>query len=216
MRFQRNPDLEETLLDDMLAKLDEGYVKQSPSLTDMLYCLTKAWYDNLYNAPKSRKTKLYFTIGLALEKAIVKDKVEPTTGNYDGIFYHIDSMDFEEMLELKSTRIRANKDPENLSESWLKQIMGYLKTQGRTRAKLAVIHIIEPEIAAWDLEFDQSEIDANWKWITDRRQIWNESVSSGEAPREFTYNVGTWECKGRDSQCTYLTLCEGRKAARGL
>ena len=208
MKWQRNEPLEEELLDTMLERVNAGYVKQSPSITDLIYCLTKTYYDATCRIPPTRKTKLYFTIGLGLEAALVKDKSIATTGEHDGIYYHIDSMDYDHLLELKSTRISSKKQPNEFSQSWLKQIKGYLKTQNRTRASLAVLHIgSPPEIILWDLEFEQGEIDINWQWLLSRKAVWDQAVLENEPPESYRYNED-WECR----DCVYATLCEARKA----
>ena len=101
--------------------------------------------------------------------------------------------------------ILLEKDPKT---GWLKQVMGYAKTQGLTRVDFAILHLIQPELLCWTVDFEQWEIDENWKWLQDRKEIWDQAVTSGEAPKPFTYNE-LWECKG----CSYKLVCDARSMA---
>lgn len=208
VQFRRDEGLEEVILDEMI-EANSDTTRKHPSVTDLMYCLTKAYYQQA-GAVHSRKTKMYFALGLGLEANLLSDRrIEVATGEFEGINYHIDSLDKGDLVELKTTRLAPTKFPEGTPIKWLQQIMAYCKTQGRTKAKLVVLHIIQAEIIAWDLEFDQREIDKNWAWLQERKQVWYQSEESGDAPTEFAYNED-WECK----DCVYKVICDSREMLR--
>ena len=205
MRFQRNEGLEESLLDEMLERNRDERVQ--PSVTTLIYCLTKGYYDNTMKIQPSRKTKLYFVIGLGLESVLVKPKGIQAEGERDGIHYHIDSLDYESLFELKSTRQGPKSTPNEFSPAWHKQIKGYLyASDSGTKATLAVLHIIQPGIAVWELEYEQGEIDYNWAWLLERKVVWDQAIETNTPPTPFQYNED-WECR----ECVYKTLCEANK-----
>ena len=206
MLYQRNEHLEDQLLDELMAEIEDPSRKdQHPSVTDLIYCLTKSYLDMKQDKiVHTRQTKLFFTIGLGLEKAmLVARRDTPTNGQHDGIWYHLDSLDHDNLIEFKSTRVKAGTEPEKLPEGWMKQIKSYLKTQGQTKCSLVVLHIIQPEIICWDIEFSQEEIDEQWAWLQNRKAEWEVYVGNGEVPRPFTFNE-PWECL----RCSYKFFCD--------
>src|SRR3990167_704582 len=93
---------------------NENRTNQWPSVTVLISCLTKAYYDRQRKAitqPPRRQLMLYAT-GLAIEKVLLGDKQMPTSGSLNGIWYHTDSVtDYGTILdEVKSTRLSMSKD----------------------------------------------------------------------------------------------------------
>lgn len=203
--------LEDKLLDEMMEEIEEDRTAMHPSVTDLIDCLTKTYY-NAQSArpPHTKRTKLYFLIGLGLERALlVKRKGEPTYGVTEGIHWHVDSLD-EGLIELKSTRANPNKGEDGFSERWLRQIKSYLSAIGQGTVDLAIVYLIQPEFAVYRLTFDQHELDMNWSWMKLRRDVWNRHQEEGTSPKAFTYNED-WECR----DCAYKLICE-TKSRMGL
>ena len=211
MKYQRDEGLDLQILSEMMAEIDDP-TRQHPSVTDLIYCLTKSAHDSWGSkAEPSRQTKLYFTIGLGLEKALLSGrKVEPIAGVFEGIHYHLDSIDNDVLTELKTTRIGVKKTPDEFPQGWLKQIMAYCYVTNRTTAKLVVLHVIQPEIQSWELEFTPEEVASNWNWLRSRRETWEYFRDREEYPTQFTYNEA-WECK----ECVYKLVCDARQMTIG-
>jgi len=209
MRYTRFHGFENTILDEMMEEIKEE--RKQPSVTSLIYCLTKGQLDQQYGANPSRTTKLYFTIGLGLERnLLVGRKKELANGELEGISYHIDSLDNDMLVELKSTRMSTSTKewaeeyfPERIPEGWSKQLKAYCKVTNRLDAYLVVLHIIQPEISCWALEFSQEEIDENWAWLISRRDSWNYFAKSNLLPPPYQYNMG-WEC----ANCSYNLICK--------
>src|SRR3990167_3743522 len=189
----------------MMANIKDPY-RMHPSVTDLIYCLTKTFMDSEQEEVQhSRQTKLFFTTGLALEQTLLTNRrTTLASGQLEGIYYHIDSLDHTNMIEFKSTRIKAGTEPDKLS--YHKQIMAYLKTQGQTKVSLVILHVIQPELIAWNIEYTQEEIDSNWAWLQQRKDEWLVFKALGEVPTPYTFNQN-WECR----RCNYKFYCTAYK-----
>lgn len=212
MRYERNEQLEMETLQRYLG--DSRDEREHPTLTDLIYCLTKASYlERIQKEGRvwypSRRTMLFFVLGLGLEQALLRERGGKLSGILDGIPYHLDDFDDEGLMELKTTRARPNPEEPYLSEGWLKQIMGYCKTQGLTEINFVVLHLIQPEIQAWRLSFDQEEIDGNWEWLLERKKTYDHFKEKGEYPTPYEYRM-EWECNG----CDFATFCEAVSARK--
>ena len=223
MDWIRNTQLEDTILDDMTDAMYDGD-RHQPSVSGMIYCLTKTFYENEMIVPdeqgrrippRSRTTQLLFTTGLAFEKVLMGDKQVSEGGTYEGIQWHVDHFDFGELVEIKSTRAGTNKDPKKpyTSDGWLKQILAYCKVKGVNEGNLVILHMFGsgsppfPDLLAWHFTASQQEIDDNWTWIQQRAINYQHAVLTGEPPAPFQYNMD-WECR----DCTWKTVCDTRKA----
>lgn len=176
-----------------------------PSVTDLIGCLTKSYYDTepTNHLEPNDKTKLFFTIGLGLERnLLVLRKETPIYGETDGIHWHVDSLDGG-LIELKSTRANPNKGEGGISDRWQRQIKSYLKANNLREVDIAVIYLIQPEFIVWHITFDQWELDTHWEWMKQRRDVWNEAKATRTPPQAFRWNE-EWECK----ECPYKILCE--------
>lgn len=212
MKVQRNDHLASELLSEMMRDIAGDREGMHPSVTDLIGCLTKAWYDNEAGGrakiEPTDRTKLYFIIGLGLERALLVDrKVTPTYGETDGIHWHVDSLNSggarDGLLELKSTRANPNKGEEGLSDRYIKQVKSYLAANKLREVDLAIIYLIQPEFIVWHITFDQFELDMHWEWMKYRRDEYNRAKAANEPPKAFQWNE-EWECK----DCAYKILCE--------
>lgn len=205
MNVTRNDKLASTLLSEMMSEINENRTGMHPSVTDLIGCLTKSYYDTEpgNHLEPNDKTKLFFVIGLGLERnLLVLRKETPTYGETDGIHWHVDSLDGG-LIELKSTRANPNKGENGISDRYQLQIKSYLKANNLREVDLAIIYLIQPEFIVWHITFDQWELDTHWEWMKQRRDVWNEAKASRTPPKAFTWNQ-EWECK----ECPYKILCE--------
>jgi len=197
----------------MMEEIKENREGQHPSVTDLIDCLTKTYYDSepSNHLEINNKTKLYFLIGLGLERSLlVSRKKLPIYGVTEGIHWHVDSLD-EGLLELKSTRISPKNAPDNFSQRWMKQVKSYLVANGLKECDLAVIYLVQPEFVVWHLAFDSMELDIHWEWMKRRRDVWNEAKTTRVPPKAYEWNAeggpNSWDCK----ECSYKIICELNK-----
>lgn len=206
MNVTRNDRLAETLLDEMMKEISEDREGQHPSVTDLIGCLTKSYYDTeeTNTLTLNFKTKLFFLIGLGLERnLLVSRKKYPIYGETDGIHWHVDSLD-EGLLELKSTRMSPKTIEEGKwSDRWMRQVKSYLRANNLLHVDFAIIFLIQPDFIAYRLTFSQFELDTHWEWMKSRRDVWNQAKATRTPPKAFAWNE-EWECK----ECPYKLLCE--------
>jgi hypothetical protein len=212
VQFQEDPQAATEILD----KFFKGFVVpgeregQHPSVTDLIYCLTKSYWNVYSKIPESEKTRIYFVLGLALEKALIGTiESGEDAGEFQGIHYHLDLVDEQGLQEVKTTRKSAKTTPETFPNGWMKQIMGYCVATGKSEATFYILHIIQAEIKAWRIQFDPTELAMNWKWLEERKAVWDRAVVEGKAPTSYKYNE-KWECR----DCVYSTRCEAMKFIR--
>lgn len=214
MNVIRDELLENTLLDELMAEMEDGE-RQHPSVTDLIYCMTAKFYNMQLGDKKpevTRKMKLFFTIGIGVEKVLlVKRKMTPIAGEHEGIYYHVDSLDGfnTKLMEVKTTRKPVKGFEATASDGWLKQVMAYCKATGETSVEFAIVHLIQAELQCYRVEFTQQEIDDNWEWLQGRKKVWNEALATGGYPQEYLYNE-PWECK----ECVFAAICEMRSRVR--
>lgn len=212
LQILHNDQLTTELLDEFMESYAEDRTGQHPSVSDLIHCITRSYYDAQQPVVHSNQTKVYFLIGLGLEEAILgrRQRVNKS-GQYNGVYYHLDSLDAG-WFELKSTRSSPNPSKDGSkpggAEGYLqngfalRQFLSYAKTQNRTELDLGIIWLIQGGFDVYRVQFTQEEVDTNWEWISIRRDVYNEAVSTGVPPKAFAWNED-WECKN----CSYQMMC---------
>ena len=200
--------------------------KPLPHVTELIYCLTRSWYNRKKPLPPTPKETMLFAVGVGLEQVLLKQHRQhigccnsnpaPCPG-YDGIHYDIDFLDYEEETgELKSTRISSASFIERMPETWKKQVLSYLKVRARTLIILPAMHLMGdykppfPDLRVWKGVATQEEIDTHWEWMVMRRDIYLDAMERDEPPKQFTYQE-PWEC----DNCAYKLLCDARQSMEG-
>lgn len=191
--------------------IEEDRSGQHPSVTDLLSCLTKSYYN--YSSGKleyTKQTKIFFLIGLGLEQALLSTRKEQAIGGQtDGIFWHVDSRDHG-LVEMKSTRASVKKQAGgDFPESWILQTKSYCKVIGTLEVDVAIVYLIPADFRVYRISYSEEEIEDNWSWMLGRKEVWDRAVETGQAPASFMYNAD-YECKA----CQYLLLCNMRKELR--
>jgi hypothetical protein len=130
------------------------------------------------------------------------------SGNRDGIFYHVDSLDGG-LIEVKSTRASVKRTEEKFSDRWLRQTKSYAVATGVNFLDVAVIYLIPGDFRVYRVEYDGIELDVHWEWMKHRRDVWNKAKEIKKPPEAFRYNE-EYECNG----CQYKMICD-LKASMG-
>ena len=213
MDWQENPRLADQILgliaEDM--KLD----KPLPHVTELIYCLTRSWYDRFDYIPLAPKEIVLFSIGVELGKGLLRTHRQEIGGVLDGIHYSIDFMDPEKQYhspppsvmgrlgELKSTRMSPKKLPEDFPLTWRKQLLAYMKANNSLEAIYSVIYVQPAVMKVWEVTATQSEVEENWAWLLERKETYMDFIATGKPPTPFQYNE-SWECKF----CRYKLICD--------
>lgn len=215
-KYTRAPHVEDHILTLMHEDMkDPSRSAQIPSVSGLIKCLTKYYYDNNSNAAKtavpSRRLLMLFATGLGLESQLLRGRQFNQVLQVDGIWGHYDHLqDGDLLFELKSTRISSKRPPEDLPYD--KQIKSYFKMTGARKLYLTVLHLMGgyqppfPDLVVWDVEFDDKEVEDHWNWMKERRDVYAAAVEAGVAPKQFTYN-DEYECE----ECPYKAICDLRE-----
>lgn len=211
MKITQNPEIVREILD----KIVEEYVKDErtyPHVTQLIYCLTKSYFDITGNTKPTDEELLYFAIGWGLERVLLR--TQATAGEKDGVHYSPDFITLKgTKAELKTTRLSSSKTegPEyDLPEGWIKQMMAYCYANGSNKYTLVVYHLLgkwkppQPKMVGLSLEFAAEELEENWKRILERREILDKALRESTPPTPFEYRLGDWEC----AHCRYKIVCE--------
>lgn len=217
MKFERDPALEDELLDDMINSFYEPD-RHQPSVSGMIQCITRTYWENEVKMdnkpPLSRRETQLFAVGLALERVMLGARQRALKGEYDGIQWHVDHIGTDQdFIEFKSTRINMVDDNEpKVSDKWQKQVLAYFKALGLTEGHFVMLHIMGdrkppfPDVRAYRVITTQDEIDANWAWLKQRAISYLTAVQKQIPPTPFEWNE-EWECK----DCPWYGLCLARK-----
>jgi len=211
--WKENPQLGDQMLaliaEDM--KLD----KPLPHVTELIYCLTRSWYDRFDYIPLAPKEVVLFSIGVELGKGLLRKHRQEVDGVLDGIHWSIDFMDAEKqphspspsmidrLGELKSTRMSPKKQPADFPVTWTKQLLAYMKANDSLTAIYTVIYVQPAILKTWEVTATQQEVDANWEWMLARKETYMDFIGQGQAPTPFQYNED-WECR----HCRYRLVCD--------
>jgi len=202
----------------MLADLAEEIrlEKKHPHVTELIYCLTRSWYNRFRPLPPAPKETMLFVVGVGLEQVLLKAHRQHLQGEVDGIHYDMDFLDyFDQAGEMKSTRISLEKFLERMPVTWERQVLSYLHCEQHTKCTLAVVHLMGsykppfPDFMCWHGEALPSEIAGHWAWMLERKEVYLHYCEIGEPPPQFTYNED-WEC----GYCAYKMLCDANKIAQ--
>lgn len=221
MQWHRSP-LADKLLENWWSHVNDE-TRGEISITSMLRCLTKTYYENRFLNDTEDDLKITFGIGLALEAGILQGIQKPPVGVTDEIEWHGDHFDDEwGFIEVKTTRYgvnlpkaeqaktgRTQRTPEDFPESWLRQVKGYLYCNKLLKCNVVVLHIIQSELISWQLEFTQEELDENWAYIVERKDIYKQFQELKKPPTAFQYRAYDEECgRATPRQCPFLMLCD--------
>lgn len=203
MHVQKNDQLGNDLLDEMMAEIEEDRSGMHPSVTDLIYCLTKGFFSQYQPIVHNPQTKMFFITGLGLERALLaKRKEQALYGEFEGIHYHVDSKD-DTLIELKSTRMSQKVlEERGFPDNWLVQTKSYCKAVGVNKVDLAVIFLIPAKLEVYHITYEDWELDENWALMKARRDRWNQAVAEGVPPEPFKWNQ-EYECK----DCQYSMTC---------
>lgn len=220
MEFQEDSSLATRLLQDLGEELFEA--KPLPHLTELVYCLTRSFLNRFGPLPPTDSEVLLFMSGVGLERVLLKSHRQPHQGECEGIYYDVDFLDYDlRVAEFKSTRMSSKRPPEEFSEGWRRQVLGYLyclrEKDGAMEATLAVLFLMGnyappfPELRCWRAKASWDEIRKNWRWLQERKEVYLRHHAEARLPEPYKFCMD-WECKN----CRYSLLCEAWKAAQEL
>lgn len=194
-----------SVVDDIMSRISGNYVstygREGIHLTDTIYCLRKAYWNQTNSLPPTPDEVLYFLLGLGLQEVFLGGDNQ-TLAERDGIAISPDFWEQGILGELKTTRIGQKRLlAYDFPSGWIQQLMGYAKVMEVKQALLIVIPIIKPDVLSFVLTFTQEELDYNWGDRVHRAKLLEQAFSSKKLPVPFNQQ---WEC----DSCRYNLRCK--------
>lgn len=171
-------------------------------LTELIYCLTQAYWDKIMPLPYTKQQALTMALGIGLERVIIPEEKRAAIGTCEGIEYSPDFWyDGNIPSELKTTRMSTKKTyTREFPVTWVQQIMGYCYAEKKLEYGLSVVHLMGgykppfPEILGVKFIFTQQELNDNWNYLMWRKGVYIQSFAD-QMPATPTKWCQDWECK---------------------
>lgn len=222
MERVENPELVNTAYQVLYKSYHDESRRERIHLTDLIYCLTKSFFDKVVPLPPTEEEILLFALGLGLQKVLVPADKEAEAIHVDGISCSPDFISEQGLkAELKTTRqsslqtdkVSKIKTPKDFPDTWVDQIMGYCYAAQQVEYDLLILHMMGnyappfPQMVGWKLKFKKEELVGFWSHMLERKTILEFHLSQPEdeqvIPEPFNYNK-EWECK----YCRYKLQCD--------
>ena len=193
--------------------------------SDLVYCLNKSALRRRVGEETTDKEVLLFSLGWATQRWLTgKDEDEPEK-EVDGIKVTCDAVKGIVPWELKCT-FQSSAKPIEDNPHWIRQIMAQCYVQKTPVAYLSRLELVgnwksifgkkeeknmpeneKPTLHAFRLEFTQDELDRNWAWLRERKELFLQVIETGTLlPKAIALPSGqAWEC----DWCKFKLECEG-------
>ena len=193
MRIVENPEIERYVLDRLKSVRTDKHVH----VTDLIYCLRKAWYRIKGVEPMIDDSSIIATgFGRGMHDILEVAPLKEIPVEKDGIYGSID-MIADRVTEIKTTRYRLD-----IKEPWIKQIMSYLYMKGETEADVIVVDVARKKVKGYRIIFDNDELERHWRWMINRKRELEMYLEKDEPPPSTP--VYSWEC----DFCPYRHVCK--------
>jgi len=198
-----NPQMHKDITDHLVKKyqLHEKRINlPDVHLSSLVYCLTKAYWDDKQHLPPTKREVMLFALGYGLQSEMTPAEAETPVIINSGIVYRPDLVLRGRLGEMKTTRAKSGSP---LSETWMEYMMGGCFIKNTNEYDLAVLRVISAELETYTIEFTDDELCDNWEYLIQRRDIVVDSLTHSIMPDPFKYNK-EWECNG----CRYRIWCD--------
>jgi len=206
MRIREDEELKRALIEDLKGRFTH---REGIHLTDLIFCLRKAFFSKTTQEAFTEERILLYTIGLGWQ-----DKLPlPNPGQVfeeEGIKFSPDGWvekdDGRIFIEVKSTRAKT-RDPQEMKH-WVDQLKGYCALGRAREGVLVALHLMgdyrnrKAELKVHRFEFEEEELEEMREYLRGRKEALEKALESREAPPpEPSYQ---WEC----NDCPYKDLCK--------
>ena len=190
--------------------------EEVPHVSELIYCLTRSYFDRYDPVEPTDEEMVGFAIGFALEQVILRDDDTgtPPVEEVDGIYMSRDYVDLQGVgVDLKSTRMAPGPNgfpKRGFPDTWEEQFKAYAKIglmpgdyNTPIPYKVAIIYLQPRVLEAGTCVFTRGEIEQEWEYLLKRKEIYMRYLVQQKIPTPFTYNKD-WECRG----CRYKLRCD--------
>ena len=203
--MRRNKQLEERVY----KALQDRYIEKRNKLhvSDVVYCLRKAFYRRTTGRPPTKKQLVWFLLGEISHKILQELgwEYKEYEISKDGLVGHIDIYDSAIIIEVKTTRklyrLQFRKD---VPETWMRQIMAYAYMLNKTEVDLLVVYDVLATIESYHLKFTEKELEDNWNYLLKRKEILEKALETGVVNGILPETEYKWECR----DCEFRDICK--------
>lgn len=206
-------------------------------MSDLNFCLNKQALRKFKPKEDTDQETLIFSIGWATQRWLTGQREDEPEKEVDGIKVTCDALYSHKSnvraefvpWELKAT-YQSSSRPIMDNIHWIRQIMAQCYTQGTTQAYLSRFELMgnwkmrplkgataeekanfifeRPTLHAYKLTFTQEELEKNWQWFKDRRELFVKMLETKELlPKVIALPPGgAWEC----NYCNYRGECDDK------
>jgi hypothetical protein len=214
MKIESCPEFRKELLDKIQAR--EFSERTGTHCSDLIYCVNKQAFRRIYPLPTEEDTLLLFSLGWSTQRWLTGQDKDEEPIEVDGIIVTRDCLRGTAPWELKCTfQSSARPIEENLH--WVRQIMAQCYVSGTKTAYLSRLEVMgnwksvfgkkeekglpenrKPTLSAYRLDFTQDELDANWTWLKQRKELFEAILATSQPlPRAAALPAG------QDYECGY-------------
>ncbi len=207
-----NPEMDRFVLDALAEKYNLTTMRTGTHLSSLNYCLTKGYLERMSPLPPTDTELLLFATGYGLEAMLTHSTAETPVYEVEGITCRPDNVlqcpiSESKLVEIKSTRSGVKRYQEgSLPDTWITYTKGVCHMLGENKYNLTVIYVAErpsARIISETLTYDNDEIEDNWNWLLERRDIYEYALQNEQCPEPFT-TCEMWQC----NYCKYKTICD--------
>ena len=171
-------------------------------LTELIYCLTCAYWDKIMPMPFTKQQALTMALGIGLERVLIPEGKRAAASTCEGIEYSPDFWFRGDMpSELKTTRMGMKKTiMREFPDTWRQQIMGYCYAEKKLEYGLGVVHLMGnykppfPDILGVKFIFTQQELQENWDYLMWRKLVYIQGFADQYPPTPTKW-CQDWECQ---------------------
>jgi hypothetical protein len=222
------------LRNELMSRLRDKYITDRedwPHLSEVIYCLTKSYFERTDPIQVTEKELLYFSIGFALEDVLLRisgPSIESV--ELDGLWLTPDYFALRGgQMDLKTTRMYADemgRPKRGWPEGWIQQFKAYSYlewvqahsseyplAEGRLpdyfNYSVGILYLGQPALECGTFKFTQQEILDNWNNLQTRKEIFIDHMDKGVIPEPYAYTEA-WACK----ECKYAPRCRSLTQGR--
>jgi CRISPR/Cas system-associated exonuclease Cas4 (RecB family) len=198
MKIVENEELKNYFVEKLQEK--SAPVRTEIHVSDLTYCLRKAYFRKYANRKLSEQQLIFFLDGHQRHEglqSLVKDvEAEKTVKKY-GVVGHID-LASNNPIEIKTTRSRprSNKPPH-----YFKQMAYYCLLTNSSKCSLITQYINDGLITFEDIEFSNEELDQYLKEMLDSRDRLQRAYDTLN-PKLLPF-LEDWQC----NHCEFISYC---------
>lgn len=220
--------MERLILDHLAELYNIKDRREGIHLSDIVYCLTKSFFNHKQMIEPTDEEIMLFVIGLGLQDILTPKEAIVPMYEKDGITFSPDfrlKIGKSEFHELKTARLSMKTLLESLPETWLEYIKGGCFMRGVTSYELTVLLLMGtyappfPKLYSETLVFEEQELSDNWNEIVARKAVFDKALATNKPPTPGIWCKG-WECPliptKKSWSCRYSMQCSAIQMLEGF